>query len=50
MDKVVKETLPFYLCMILALLLITFIPDISLIIPKLLGGYVPTGAGVLAML
>ncbi|MBQ7785784.1 MAG: TRAP transporter large permease subunit, partial [Clostridia bacterium] len=50
MDKVVKETLPFYLCMIIALLLITFIPDISLIIPKLLGGYVPVGAGILANL
>ena len=41
MEKVVKATLPFYLCMIIALLLISFIPDISLIIPKLLGGYVP---------
>jgi len=50
MDKVVKETLPFYLCMILALLLITFIPDISLLVPKLLGGYVPVGAGILANL
>ena len=43
MEKVVKATLPFYLCMIIALLLISFIPDISLIIPKLLGGYVPVG-------
>lgn len=50
MDKVVKETLPFYLCMIIALLLITFIPDISLFIPKVLGGYVPTATGVLSML
>ena len=41
MEKVVKATLPFYICMIITLLLITFIPDISLIIPKLLGGYVP---------
>ena len=41
MEKVVKATLPFYLCMIITLLLITFIPDISLLIPKLLGGYVP---------
>ena len=39
--KVVKGTLPFYLCMIVALLLITFVPDISLLLPKLLGGYVP---------
>lgn len=41
MEKVVKATLPFYLCMIVALLLITFIPDISLFIPKLCG-YVPS--------
>lgn len=41
MEKVVKATLPFYLCMIITLLLITFIPDISLLIPKLLGGYIP---------
>ena len=40
MEKVVKATLPFYLCMFIALLLLTFIPDISLAIPKLLGGYV----------
>ena len=40
MEKVVKATLPFYLCMFVALLLLTFIPDISLAIPKLLGGYV----------
>ena len=46
MEKVVKATLPFYLCMIITLLLITFIPDISLLIPKLLGGYVPTGTGI----
>ncbi len=42
MEKVVKATLPFYLCMIVALLLISFIPDISLVIPKVLGGYEPT--------
>lgn len=41
MEKVVKATLPFYLCMIIALLLITFIPDISLFISKLCG-YVPS--------
>ena len=40
MEKVVKATLPFYLCMFIALLLLTYIPDISLAIPKLLGGYV----------
>ncbi len=36
MEKVVKATLPFYLCMIVTLLLITFIPQISLLIPNLL--------------
>ena len=41
MEKVVKATLPFYACMIIALLLISFIPDISLAIPKLCG-YDPT--------
>lgn len=41
MEKVVKATLPFYACMIIALLLISFIPDISLLIPKLCG-YDPT--------
>ncbi len=37
MEKVVKATLPFYACMVIALLLISFIPDISLLIPKLCG-------------
>lgn len=41
MEKIVKATLPFYVCMIIALLLVSYIPDISLIIPKLLGGYEP---------
>ena len=36
MEKVVKATLPFYLCMIVTLLLITFIPQISLFLPNLL--------------
>ena len=35
-EKVVKATLPFYLCMIITLLLITFIPQISLWLPNLL--------------
>ena len=35
MEKVVKATLPFYLCMIATLLLITFIPGISLWFPSL---------------
>jgi len=39
--KVVKASLPFYLCMVAALLLITFVPEISLWLPKVLGGYVP---------
>ena len=36
MEKVVKATLPFYLCMIIALLLITFVPEISMLLPNLL--------------
>ena len=37
MEKVVKATLPFYVCMLVALLLITFIPQISLWLPQLTG-------------
>ncbi|MDO4330998.1 MAG: TRAP transporter large permease [Lachnospiraceae bacterium] len=37
MEKVVKATLPFYLCMIITLLLITFIPGISMWLPSVLG-------------
>ena len=37
MEKVVKATLPFYLCMLITLLLITFIPQISMLLPNLLG-------------
>ena len=37
MEKVVKATLPFYICMLIALLLITFIPQISLWLPSLFG-------------
>ena len=36
MERVVKATLPFYLCMIVALLLITFIPQISMLLPSIL--------------
>ena len=36
MEKVVKATLPFYLCMIITLILITFVPQISLFLPGLL--------------
>ena len=43
--KVVQGTLPFYLCMLVALMLITYIPDITLLLPKLLGGYVPVVGG-----
>ena len=34
MERVVKATLPCYLCMILALLLVTFIPGISMFLPN----------------
>ena len=37
MERVVKATLPFYLCMIITLLLITFIPEISLGLPSFFG-------------
>lgn len=37
MEKVVKATLPFYLCMLITLLLITFIPGISMLLPNLMG-------------
>ncbi len=36
MERVVKATLPFYLCMIITLLLLTFIPEISMFLPNLL--------------
>lgn len=36
MERVVKATLPFYLCMLITLLLITFIPGISLWLPSVL--------------
>lgn len=37
MEKVVKAQLPFYVMMIIALIIITFVPAISLVIPNLLG-------------
>jgi tripartite ATP-independent transporter DctM subunit len=37
MERVVKATLPFYLCMIIVLLLLTFVPEISMLLPNLLG-------------
>lgn len=36
MEKVVKATLPFYLCMIVTLLLVTFVPEIAMFLPNLL--------------
>ncbi len=35
MGRVVKATVPFYICMIITLLLITFIPEICMFLPKL---------------
>ena len=37
MEKIVKAQLPFYLFMVIALLLITFIPAISLCVPWIFG-------------
>jgi tripartite ATP-independent transporter DctM subunit len=37
MEKIVKEMLPFYAFMVIALLLITFIPAITMCIPWLIG-------------
>ena len=37
MEKVVRATLPFYLCMLAALLLISFIPAISMWLPQVTG-------------
>ena len=37
MEAVVKATLPFYICMLVALLLITFVPQISLWLPSVFG-------------
>ena len=38
-DKVIKPLLPFYAALFLALLAITFIPQISLLLPQLILGY-----------
>ncbi|TWH77789.1 tripartite ATP-independent transporter DctM subunit [Sedimentibacter saalensis] len=35
MERVVKATMPFYICMIITLILITFVPGISLWLPSL---------------
>lgn len=37
MERVVKATLPFYICMIITLLLVTFFQPISMILPTLFG-------------
>jgi tripartite ATP-independent transporter DctM subunit len=42
MEKVVKATLPFYASMIIALMFVTFCPDISLALPKALMHYTPS--------
>lgn len=49
MEKVVVATLPFYTMMVIALMLITFVPSISLFIPKLFG-YVSTAPGIFGVL
>ncbi len=36
MEKVVKATLPFYACMIIVLMLLTFVPEISMFLPNLM--------------
>lgn len=36
MERVVKATLPFYICMVAALLMVTFIPEISMFLPNLM--------------
>ncbi|MGF1758817.1 TRAP transporter large permease [Photobacterium sagamiensis] len=38
-DKIIKPLLPFYAALVLALLAVTFIPELSLILPKLVLGY-----------
>ena len=46
MEKVVKATLPFYVCMVITLLLVSYWQDVSLIIPKVFGDYEPAVAGL----
>ena len=36
MERIVKAVFPFYICMIIALILVTFVPQISLWLPQLL--------------
>lgn len=35
MERVVKATLPFYICMVVTLLVITFVPQVSLFLPQM---------------
>lgn len=35
MERVVKATLPFYICMIVTLMLVTFVPQISMLLPTM---------------
>ena len=41
-----ESIVKYVLRLTITLLLITFIPDISLLIPRLLGGYVPQLGGI----
>ncbi len=36
-ERIVKATLPFYLCMLVVLMLISFVPAVSMVIPHLFG-------------
>ena len=38
-DKVIKPLLPFYFVLVVALMLVTFVPEISLFLPSMLLGY-----------
>lgn len=38
-DKVIKPLLPFYAVLILALMLVTYLPSVSLTLPRLILGY-----------
>lgn len=40
-DKVLKPMVPFFIILIITLLIVTFIPDVSLILPKLFLNYMP---------
>ena len=42
-ERTAKNMLPLYFVMVVVLMLVTYIPDIALILPKLMMGYVPVG-------